>query len=222
MAARYALVPAAAGWLLSLSVPVLLVLLAVRMVMTPLFLQIEYHRPGFPDDPFGFTRDDRLAYAPFALDYLIYRHDIRYLSDLRFPDGSPLFNARELRHMRDVQAVTDTAFLAAAAAGVLALGSMMVLVRSGNLLRLALKRGAFMTWGAIALVIVLAIVGWNTFFTGFHTLLFEDGTWYFLTSDTLIRLFPEQFWFDAALVVGGLAAAGAGVLWLVIGFISRS
>jgi hypothetical protein len=31
----------------------------------------------------------------------------------------------------------------------------------------------------------------------------------------LIRLFPEQFWFDAALTIGGLAAVEAGVLWWV-------
>ena len=73
-----------------------------------------------------------------------------------------------------------------------------------------------MTWLAIGVVIVLAVVGWNVFFTGFHTLLFEDGTWYFLTSDTLIRLFPEQFWFDAALTVGALAVVGAGVIWLAV------
>ena len=31
---------------------------------------------------------------------------------------------------------------------------------------------------------------------------FEDGTWQFYYTDTLIRLYPEQFWFDASLTVG--------------------
>lgn len=38
----------------------------------------------------------------------------------------------------------------------------------------------------------------------FHELLFEPDTWYFPTSDTLIRLYPEQFWFDSALTIGGI------------------
>ena len=45
-------------------------------------------------------------------------------------------------------------------------------------------------------------------------LLFKAGTWTFLYSDTLIRLFPERFWQDTFLVVGGLSA----VLGLVFFF----
>jgi hypothetical protein len=33
----------------------------------------------------------------------------------------------------------------------------------------------------------------------------------FLYEDTLIRLFPEQFWFDAALFIGALTVIGAVV-----------
>lgn len=69
--------------------------------------------------------------------------------------------------------------------------------------------GALLTLGIVAAIIVVALVNWDFFFTGFHKLFFEGGTWYFLYSDTLIRLFPEQFWFDAALTIGAVTVAGA-------------
>ena len=39
-------------WLISLLVPLALIVLAVRLIMTPLFLQVEYRTPGFPPDPY--------------------------------------------------------------------------------------------------------------------------------------------------------------------------
>jgi hypothetical protein len=220
-------------WLIALSVPVVLVMVSVRLVMTPLFLQIEYNRPGFPDDPYGFTRADRLHLAPLALDYLIYNQDNSALSDLRSQDGAPLYNSRELHHMRDVQRLTTTAYGLALVLGALALAGMAGLLvlarwrtrdRDGGAaptaealasIGAALNRGGWLTLALIVVIVTLALLGWQVFFTGFHTLFFAEGTWYFLTSDTLIRLFPEQFWFDAALTIGGFTALAAGlIVWL--------
>ncbi|MDX2141090.1 MAG: TIGR01906 family membrane protein [Chloroflexota bacterium] len=206
-----------ASRLLPLLVPLLLVLINVRIVMSPLWLQIEYHRPGFPIDPFGFTLQDRLTYAPYAIDYLIYNHDLSYLGDLTFPNGLPLYNERELKHMYDVQVVTQWAFIIALAAGVIASACALLLWRRDRArLWVALRVGALLTLGGIVGIILFALVGWDVFFTGFHNVFFENGTWYFLTSDTLIRLFPEQFWFDTAIVIGGLSALQAGFLYLIL------
>ncbi len=91
---------------LSLMLPVLLVLLSVRVVMSHTFLEFEYNRPDFPPDVYGFTREDRLHYAPFAVDYLLNDAGIEYLAQLTFSNGTPLYNPRELRHMEDVKVVT--------------------------------------------------------------------------------------------------------------------
>ena len=92
-------------WLVTLLVPVALVLAGVRLLMTPAFLQIEYRLPNFPPDPYGFTRQERLYWSRIALDYLLNSADISFLGDLRFEDGSPVYNARELSHMVDVKLV---------------------------------------------------------------------------------------------------------------------
>lgn len=204
-----------------LIVIVLLPLLSARLVMTPLFLQFEYHRPDFPTDVYGFTREDRLYYAPYALDYLLNDADISYLGDLTFPNSTRLlFNARELHHMEDVKIVTRGAFwiLTIGMITTLAIG---LLAWQKSETRNAMRNGIFV--GAIGIItlivtiVIMAVIAWDTFFTLFHTLLFESGTWQFLYSDTLIRLFPEKFWFDAALTIGILTTLFAIVLLAITG-----
>lgn len=192
--------------ILTLAFPIVVLLIAVRLVMTPLFLQFEYTRPGFPEDFYGFTTQDRLTYAPFALEYLLNGEDIDFLGKLQFPDGVELYSVAELQHMRDVKVVTEAAFLLAffmIIAGAISVLSLQRL--EPDAIRRGFLRGSILTLSLIATVVILAVVSWDTFFTTFHTLFFEGGTWQFAYSDTLIRLFPEQFWFDAALSIGGLA-----------------
>lgn len=191
--------------------PFLLVMGNVRLVMTPAFLNFEYTRPGFPADFYGFTQEDRLHFAPYAVNYLLNSEDITYLGDLTFPDGSPLFNERELRHMRDVKVVTQLTYGVAVVAALAALGAGYALGKRG-LLRMTLFRASLLTLGLIVAIVIAAVLNWNFFFTAFHTLFFESGTWYFAYSDTLIRLFPEQFWFDAALMIGGLTTLEAALV----------
>lgn len=198
----------------SLAIPLLLVLFNSRLVMTPAFLYIEYTRPDFPADYYGLSTEERLEYAPYALNYLLNAADIRYLGDLTFSDDSPLFNARELHHMRDVKTLTQIVFGVALVLAMLLVGVAYGL-RSTGKLRFALQRGALLTLGLIAAIVIAAVINWDFFFAGFHRLFFESGTWYFAYSDTLIRLFPEQFWFDASLVIGGLTVFEALAILLV-------
>lgn len=180
-------------------------MICVRLIMSPVFLYFEYTRPGFPNDYYGFTTSDRLIYAPYAIDYLLNGADITYLGDLRFPDGSEMYNVRELHHMRDVKTITQYAYWAAVLAGLIALIATGLLWRSHrDRFRAALLNGSRFTVGIIFAIVIIAITSWDTFFTTFHRIFFTGGTWQFEYSDTLIRLFPEQFWFDASLIIGGI------------------
>lgn len=201
-------------WYVILLTAPILCLIAVRLVMTPLFLQLEYHLPGFPEDSYGFTLEDRLHYGGLAVDYLLNGEDIEFLGDLKFAIGSSLYEASELRHMRDVKALTQIAYAGALGAGLIYGLCAYYLYRADPIrLRVALQRGAVLTIVVITLIVVFAATGWNTFFVTFHELFFSDGTWYFPYSDTLIRLFPEQFWFDAALCIGVLTLTGSAAIY---------
>ncbi|MBI1276975.1 MAG: TIGR01906 family membrane protein [Anaerolineaceae bacterium] len=189
---------------ITLAFPFLVVLIFVRLIMSPLYLQFEYNRPDFPADYYGFTVQDRLTYAPSAIQYLLNGDDISFLADLRFPDGRDMYNTHELRHMRDVKNVTQYAFASALIGSLITLLLVAYLWRSNRkALWSALLNGSRLTIGIILAIVIIAVTSWDTFFTTFHQLFFAGGTWQFEYSDTLIRLFPEQFWFDASLIIGG-------------------
>lgn len=204
--------------LLTVLIPLLLVLGSARLLMTPLWLQFEYNRPGFPVDVYGFTTEDRLTYAPPAIDYLLNDADISFLGDMRFPNDRPLYTASELQHMHDVKVLTQVAFQFALVAAVVAVAIMWWLGRrphTSPALWRALRDAGLITLAAIAAIVIGAVTAWDAFFTAFHNLFFAEGTWQFLYSDTLIRLFPEQFWFDSAIVIGTVTGGVALVLVIV-------
>lgn len=197
---------------LMLMVPFILVMLSVRLVMSPQFLSFEYYRADFPPDTYGFSADERLTFGTYAVNYLINQEDLSYLADLRFPDGQTLFNDRELKHMEDVQTVTYFAYTALLVNGILTVAVVLVLYRFGkgrHTISQGIFSGAVLTLSLIGVIVMVAVLAWDVFFDGFHTLFFADGTWRFAYSDTLIRLFPERLWFDAAMLIGGLTALGA-------------
>jgi len=79
--------------------------------------------------------------------------------------------------------------------------------------RQALRRGGLWTLLLLGGIMLFVVIGFGIFFVAFHNVFFEPGTWTFLWSDTLIRLFPERFWRDTFLFVGGLAMLGGLLLW---------
>ncbi len=209
--------------IITLIVPIALIGLGLRVLLSPLFLQVEYNMPYFPPDDFGFTKADRLKWAPYALNYLTNSADISYLGNLKFDDGKPLYNARELSHMNDVKRVTQGALKVwYISLAVLALLGIWAWVGGwGDTYRLGLMRGG---WLMVILSIgvgLIALIGiavspdlFFQFFAGFHSLFFEGDSWLFLFSDTLIRLFPIRFWQDAFLWAAVIALGGGIALGL--------
>ncbi|RPI96895.1 MAG: TIGR01906 family membrane protein [Chloroflexi bacterium] len=207
------------SWLIALlryilagTLPVFLVLTGVRLVTTEAFLQLEYHRPGFPEDRFGFSQEDRLHYAPYAVEYLRNDAGIAYLGDLAFENGEPLFRARELGHMEDVKVVMRAAMRVHTVLTLVLAAIVLILAwrrETRAELRAGLIAGGALTITIIVTLVILIFASWDFFFDGFHGLFFEGDSWQFSTSDTLIRLFPEQFWFDAAMSIGLFTVVGA-------------
>jgi integral membrane protein (TIGR01906 family) len=212
-----------ARYVITLSLPLLMIALALRLLMTPVWLSWLYQREGFSPDYYGFTAQDRLAYAPLGIDYLLNGYEIAFLERQRlegqkcFPPQTsecPMFNPRELRHMQDVQGVVALVFNLAYGVGVIFVIAFAYLLRRRDVisLRNALLHGSMLVFGSVVSVAVLAMTAWDIFFEGFHALFFESDTWRFYYSDTLIRLYPEQFWFESALALGALALLLAGVV----------
>jgi integral membrane protein (TIGR01906 family) len=207
--------------LLAAFYPVILLVLAVRAVTSPLFLWVEYNRPGFPGDGYGFNADDRMTYGSYAVDYLSNWSGPRYLGELVNRSGDSLFKEGEVSHMADVKLVILSTFGAGAALILLSLIAMIYLRRRSTG---GIRRGLFA--GSIATLVIilglggLAVLGWQQFFTEFHRIFFANGTWTFSLEDTLIRLFPGQFWVDAGIVIGALVLV-ASLVTLVLTWPTR-
>lgn len=214
--------PIILSYLVSLLTPIILIGIAVRILLSPLYYTIEYNMPYFPADEYGFTKEDRLHWAPYAVTYLINSSDISYLGDLKFDNGNSLYNERELSHMADVKNVVQGALRTLYISLAILLALALVAYQFGwiNEFINGLRRGG---WWMIGLALTLGIISgvgillnpdvfWE-FFTLFHKLFFTGDSWLFYFSDTLIRLFPMRFWEDAFLAAaiislgGGLALA---------------
>ncbi len=200
--------------------PVLLVLTNVRLLMTDAFLRYEYGKTNFPADTYGFTQTDRLTYSRIALDYLLNPEGIEFLGRQAFPDGTPQYNERELRHMADVKRVVRAALAVWMLSGVIVIGGTLLLGLAGEreAARSGLVGGAGLTVLIFLGILAYIALNFDALFVQFHQVFFESGTWQFAYSDTLIRLFPLKFWQDVFVLLGGgsLAEAllvGAAAWW---------
>jgi integral membrane protein (TIGR01906 family) len=193
-------------WLLAILIPIGLLIGAVTILTSDVYVSFEYAKPGFPADTFGFSPADRLRHAIDNIQYLRNGYPPSFLAE-QYHDETPLYSQREISHMEDVQAV----FQGTWTTGLIVL--FLILILTGILFSYrpyqplffaALEAGGMITAAAVTLIGLFAILGWNLWFTTFHQIFFQPGTWTFAMLDTLIRLFPINFWFDSALTVTSL------------------
>ncbi|MEM8857255.1 MAG: TIGR01906 family membrane protein [Chloroflexota bacterium] len=208
-------------WIVILTFPFLLGFGTVRAIIASNYPAFEY--PRITSDIYGWSDEERLELAEATLDYIQQPEPaeevIFLLEDLRLPEDpeNPLYNDREIGHMLDVKNLFD------------AIGRifrvLVVIIPVGLVALFALDKGQFYDtirlsgWSTIILLAAIAIfilVGWSLFFTTFHELLFPPGTWTFYYTDSLIRLFPEKFWFDVGVIIS-VGTLLEGVIVMLIG-----
>ncbi len=186
--------------------------------MLPWFLPFEYNLPNFPDDYYGFTKEDRLHYGQISLDYLFNDEGIEFLGDLTFPDGSQFYNERELIHMEDVKVVTTwtmRVWLVSIVLLIVALITMYPRNETRALLGKGLRGGVLFLGAVILGLIAFMLIDFDAFFTAFHRIFFEGDSWLFRYDDSLIRLYPIKLWSDAFIIIGvATFLESLGFLWL--------
>jgi integral membrane protein (TIGR01906 family) len=216
-------------WLVILATPVMLTVGSVRFLISwdnPSYPEFEYGR--IAPDLFGLSEEQRLDLATATLAYMRRPEPalevIHLLEELRIPGtDQPLYNAREIGHMIDVKVVADAFRPAFWISTIIVVGGLVyLLVRPQTRLLGAstMVHAGLLTIGLVVLVMLFMFLAWNMAFTVFHNLFFDSGTWTFLYSDSLIRLFPEQFWFDFGIIWTASILAG-GALLAFAGFILR-
>lgn len=203
--------------------PVLLILGSARLLATDAYLAYEYDKSSFPPDTYGFTPQQRFELASTNLHYVL-----RHLPDDALAsqtlNGSLVYTEREATHMMDVQTAFQSVMSALQFAFILILLLGFFLWQRGERRELAsaIKSGGILTAALIGSVALLAFFAWQIWFDNFHLIFFEPGSWLFAYSDSLIRLFPLQFWMDATFtlsavsLIGGLLLAFSGWQWRLL------
>jgi len=194
--------------LIALTVPLTVLMIAIRTVASAPFLWLEYHRPGFPEDSYGYYLVERMRLGSYGVDYINNFAPREYLARVTTgADNTLAFTEAEVNHMHDVKWVLLIATVAVAALFLVTLFSSISLrERAPGTIRRSLFTGAWITLGLIAVLGVVGFFGWEWLFTTFHQVFFPQGNWEFSVRSSLIRLYPPQFWIDAAIAVAVLVA----------------
>lgn len=210
-------------FILAIFIPYLLLMTGVRLVMTPAFPAMEYKRAGFPQDPYGFTIQERTKWSDYAVSYLTNDAGIEYLENLQDLTGQKMFAPDELTHMEDVKEVVTISSTVWYVLGGVSIAILLwfVIMWQWDSIRKAFNAGGWITVGLLSALLVFLAVSFDQLFVYFHRLFFEDGTWTFSQSSTLIRLFPFEFWRDAFLLAIGFALL-VGVLFVILTYKRKS
>jgi integral membrane protein (TIGR01906 family) len=209
----------AATWtvavLVAVSVPMILVVNGFRVLATDAFVEWELGRDGFPPDLYGFDTEQRTALAKLGLRSIEPGSEgIVLLERATLPDGSPAFGDRELTHMRDVRTLFGAALRVQLVAllSIVALGLLLWRTRLRAAVPAGLLAGSLATLAIAVLAVPVILLGFDGFFVRFHEIFFSGDSWEFSNADTLIRIYPEQFWVDVSRLTAALAVAQAIVL----------
>lgn len=204
--------PAIVGLLLALSTALLIALAGPLLLFNPWFVSLEQQRADVPA---------RLQTAQQQVD----RVTAEVLSDLwtggtfdaALDDDAPLLTDDERSHMRDVGSLVRVlGTLAIIGAVVLGLCLLTLRLERRRVGRLLLTAAGIVGVAAVALAVLFA-VAFDQAFLAFHRVFFPQGNFLFGPDSNLLRLFPEQFWFESALTAGVLIVLSA-TLVSFIGF----
>ena len=219
----------AATALFILAVPVFLLTTNVRLAFDSLAL----YRYGFEQydvtTTTGLSIDQLMDVATEIRDYFNSPDELLDVQVKLAGEVRPLFNEREILHMRDVKGLVRAVHAAQVLSGVYLLGYAVVVLASGRW-RGARAVARRLAMGCVSAVLLLAVgglstlVGFDQLFYRFHVISFASGTWTFDPRyNYLTRLFTEGFFMQAALIVAAavifeaiaLAAASlAAMRWL--------
>lgn len=213
-------ITAALRWLIALAMPVFIILLWLRIVWNPWFVRWEYSKPDFPPDTYGFTEQQRVEYALQWIDYYNSAESpeegVARFSALKLPGSNePLYTPYEVSHMVDVRVLTDTLWRILPVAGAIVIGGVLALLSARRTRRdgyAAIFVGGLLSTALLVATILFVLLAWRTFFVTLHDVFFEPGSWTFDWSSSLIRIFPDRFWFDAGIVLVG----GALVISIIV------
>jgi len=205
-------VKASAGILVALSTILVIIGLAIPLFLNPLWVGFEQGRAEAAAWT-GWTGDQVSSVTGAILrDLIVGPPDFAMVVD-----GRPALDEREREHMRDVRGVF-VGFAVASVAAALVLLAAGVGSRAAGWFRRSVAAGAIVLAGAVIALGLFFGVAFDAAFDLFHRLFFGAGSYTFdPTTERLVQLFPERFWYETSIALGIVLLAGAALAaWLAL------
>jgi integral membrane protein (TIGR01906 family) len=204
--------PALVGLLLAVSIAVLIALAGPLLLFNPWFVSLEQARSDVPARlETSQPNVDRVTGAVLG--------DIWGGGDFEVSlDGrQPLLDRNERSHMRDVASLVRLLGTLAIVSAVVVAFTLLTLRRERRRVGRLLLVSAGIVGTVAVVVAAIFAVAFDQAFLAFHRVFFPQGNFLFGPDSNLLRLFPEPFWFDAALIAG-VSIVVAALLVTVVGW----
>jgi len=216
-----------AKWLFILCLPILLLAAVVGWGANSLWLYESGFQKYNVSPTTGLAEEELEKAAKGLISY--FNSDEEYISLTVMKAGKPfeLFNQREVAHLKDVKGLfrLDYRLLLGTLIYVLAYAGISLFWRRRRYRRRLAWGGMVGSGITLALTLALglgAFLNFNQLFLQFHLISFANEFWLLdPTKDYLIMLFPQGFWYDAALFCGGITTGLAVILGGVAGVYLR-
>ena len=206
-------------WLFILCLPLLLVTASIGWTVNSSWL----YQYGFKKYNVSQTTQLNEAELEKTATGLInyFNSNEEYINLTVIKDGKPLFNEREIIHLKDVKGLIRLDYWVLLGTLLYALSYAGVSLWRKDRRQLA----SVAVWGSgltLGLMLVLGagiLLNFNQLFLQFHLLSFTNELWQLDPSkDYLIMLFPRGFWYDTTLFCALATTVGAIILGGVGGF----
>lgn len=169
--------------------------------------------------------EDLLTVTDEMMDYLKGdREDLEIYTKIGNTERE-FFNAKEKKHMQDVQKLFLDAqkIRFSSVLLVILVSGCLLYLKKGRCLLKGIQGGILGFMTLIGILAGLMAYNFNRYFTLFHLLLFNNDDWILNpNTDLLINIVPEGFFRDTAFWIAGLFIAGALLIWLLAWFLLKS
>lgn len=194
-----------AAVLTAIATAVVITAIAIVPFLTPAWVSFEQGRTGAGQLTGYTTAEVRTATDAILADLVFGPPDFDVVVG-----GSPVLNAREQSHMRDVRGVCAGFALIALLAAVGLIALYVGARRLGHPERAwaAIRNGARGLAIGVVVAGVVAFFAFDAAFEVFHRLFFAGGSYTFDPgTDRLVQLFPFAFWSETTMAVGAVIIA---------------
>lgn len=198
------------GWLLPPATALVIVVAAVLVLTTPLWMHFALDASGAWAAPSPRAPNAAHYFSDRTVNELLFGPGtFQFATDTRF---GPFYTADEAAHLRDARAVLYVFVALALVAVVLIVAALVHRPRDARRWRAVARGGAGLAVGAV----VVGVVGFLAFdaaFELFHRVFFPGGNWEFPADSNMIRLYPYAFWQLTAAALGVLCILGGAAVW---------